>query len=451
MTGRTFINLLMLTQLLFLLSPPAVAFDEDAFISGEYDNDTPSAESDQKGGESSKESNADAPEETARTEIASGPAFSGRFENQLTLLAMKDDTDKVQKHVYDYLLIQLDMDAALAKNIELKADGVARIFAGDAQFGMSEIVPPRTTGRALQQNPALAALLMTPYAFENRAWLDNAYVKIPVGNFLLTIGKQPLGQGAGYVWNPTDVFVQKDMLDPTYQQEGIVAARLVVPMGRTSFDFVAASPDNDFDNWVGGGRFQFPLGPVQFSVVAYHTRTQMINVQNALNGTPMTNHMRLMMGGDAVIDFEGVRLWGEAAYNQVKNEKNYTEAEGGLEYYFPFETHLMVEYFYYGRGPLQQNGSYDLNSWINVLEGQLKMLGRHFLFESLEHPVADFWSIGLSSFQALSDGSAMVEADIKWDFTEDAQMWFMVAKGFGGREDFLANSLQSWLRLTMYY
>ena len=41
-----------------------------------------------------------------------------------------------------------------------------------------------------------------------------------------------------------------------------------------------------------------------------------------------------------------------------------------------------------------------------VVEGNFKMLGRHFAFESIEHPVADYWSVALSSFQGFSDGSA---------------------------------------------
>lgn len=447
----------LLTLLMVLAAPRwASGFDEAAFIAGDGDSD---AAGDGDAGSDN------APADASASGTGESLQFYGRFENQGVLLMSRDHDNVWQKHVYDYLQLRLDMDARLSKHIELKSDVVGRLFAGDASFPLEEVIPPGTVGRALAQDARLAGMLDTTYDFKNRAWLDNAYVKIPVGNFLLTVGKQPLGQGAGYVWNPTDIFIRKDLLDPTYEQEGIIAARLDVPMGAASLDLVVASPESDSDNWVGGARLTFPLGPFQFSAVTYYSRTHQMDVENAMDGVmtavaagqspedaiPVSDDRRVMAGGDVVLDVEGVRLWGEAAYNYLPEAKNWLEAVGGMEYFFPFETHLMMEYFYYGRSPLPMAGSYSLNAWMNVLDGYLKMLGRHFLFESLEHPVADFWSLGISSFQGLSDGSAIVQADIKWDFAQDAQLWLMAARGFGGREDFLSNSFQSWLRLTCYY
>jgi hypothetical protein len=450
----------LLTWLMVMLaSPLALGFDEAAFIAGDDDGVEENANAEENAAQ--QHSNVAETGDGARQPLQ----FYGRFENQGVVLMSRNRSNQWQKHVYDYLQLRLDMDATLSKHIELKSDVVARLFAGDASFPLEEVVPPGTIDRALAVDARLASILEPPYDFENRAWLDNAYVKIPVGSFLVTVGKQPLGQGAGYVWNPTDIFVRKDLLDPTYEQEGIIAARLDVPMGAASLDLVVASPQSDFDNWVGGGRLKFPVGVLQFSAVTYYSRAHLMDVENAMDGVmgavaagqnpeaaiPVSNHKRLMVGGDVVVDVEGVRLWGEGAYNYLPGARDWWEAVGGLEYYFSFETHLMVEYFYYGRSPLPTGGSYSLNAWMNVLEGHLKMLGRHFLFESLEHPVADFWSLGLSSFQGLTDGSAIVEADVKWDFAQNAQLWLMAARGFGGREDFLSNSFQSWLRLTFYY
>lgn len=429
----------------------AMGFDEGTFLYGTGENDT--------------ENNSISQDHLrASRSTLQGLQFYGSFENQLSLMVLKDGDNRHHKHMYDYLQLRLDMDAELAGGIKLRSDVVTRVFAGDTVIALSQILPPGTIQNALAADARLAEILQTPYAFENRTYLDNAYVKIPVGDFLFTVGKQPLGQGAGYVWNPTDVFTQKEMLDPTYQKEGTISAKLFVPMAVASLEMVAA-PDGAFRNWTAGGRFSFPVGSLQFSVVSYYTRVPISDVEQSMDaiGTAVrngqdpeeailkTNHKRLMMGGDMVVDIRGVRLWAEGAYNYLPSGADWLEAEGGFDYYFPFETHLMVEYFYYERGPATQGGSYNLNSWMNVLDGNLKMLGRHFAFESIEHPVANFWSVGLSSFQALSDGSAMVEADVKWDFVEDAQLWLMAAKGLGSREDFLSNSFQSWLRLKFFF
>jgi len=48
---------------------------------------------------------------------------------------------------------------------------------------------------------------------------------------LLRIGKQQLPWGAGYSWNPTDIFNAKDPLDSTYERVGLNAFQLQVPFG----------------------------------------------------------------------------------------------------------------------------------------------------------------------------------------------------------------------------
>ncbi|MBN2718577.1 MAG: hypothetical protein JXX14_22220 [Deltaproteobacteria bacterium] len=457
--------------LVWVPSFAAFAFDEAAFISGEYDDGATALAGDVTP-DGAQETAANDGAGTSDTSDGFRPSDSsdrlqlyGRIENQLTFVMMKDAEDRQQKHLYDYMQLRLDMDASLTGGMELKSDGVVRLFAGDTEISLDEVAPPETVARALAEDPRLMALLQTPYQFENRYWLDNAYVKIPVGDFLLTVGKQPLGQGAGYVWNPTDVFTQKDLLDPTYQQEGIIAMRLGVPMGRASLDLVLASPDDSMQHWMGGGRMMFPLGPFQFSAVSYYTRARFADVvgsmdavmaaaqtgQNPEDAIQIRDDKRVMFGGDMVVDIKGVRVWSEAAYNYLPSGRDWLEAEGGVEYYFPFETHLMIEYFYYERSPLQQHKQYDLNGWMNALDGHLKMLGRHFLFTALEHQVSDFWTLGVSTFQGMSDASAMVEGDIRWSFAEGAELWLMAAKGFGDRGDFLTNSFQSWLRLTIFY
>ncbi|MBN2341550.1 MAG: hypothetical protein JXX29_14230 [Deltaproteobacteria bacterium] len=450
-----------------LLCTWTFAFDEAAFIAGTEDESDEDAET-ETGEESSvveetvsAETNADG---IAISDAISGLQFHGRFEDQFTLMVMKDSANRTQKHLYNYLQLRLDMDADLPGNIVLRSDGVIRLFAGDTSVSMGEIIPPGTAAQATLADPRLAAVLQDDYSFEDRAYLDNAYVKIPVGAFGVTLGKQPLGQGAGYVWNPTDLFTQKEMLDPSYQQEGVISVKLTVPMGRAFMELITA-PDNGFHYWTSGGRLQFPLGSFQFSAVGYYARAQFIDMEQSMDAVEaamiagasledavvVENHKRLLFGGDMVVDIEGVRLWTEAAYNYLPSKADWLEVEGGLEYFFPFETHFLFEYFYYGRAPVSHGGSYSLNGWVNVLDGNFKMLGRHFVFESIEHPIADYWSLGVSSFQGFSDGSAIVEADLKWDFLQDAQLWLMAATGIGGREDFLTNSFQSWLRLTVFY
>jgi hypothetical protein len=115
------------------------------------------------------------------------------------------------------------------------------LFVGEKEIYLVNIIPRRTFDQLLLRDPRWAMAIEDRYALENELYIDNAYLKIPIKQALVTVGKQPLEQGAGYVWNPTDVFTEKDMFDPTYEKPGVIALRLMVPVGDVaSFDAIGA-------------------------------------------------------------------------------------------------------------------------------------------------------------------------------------------------------------------
>jgi hypothetical protein len=92
------------------------------------------------------------------------------------------------------------------------------------------------------------------------------------------------------------------------------------------------------------------------------------------------------------------------------------------------------------------------NDWMGVMSMDLKMLGRDFLLESIDQPVADFWTLGLSSFQSLNDASAAIMADVRWAFAQDVELWLLASIAAGQPEDFLSSARgQGWLRLKAYF
>lgn len=394
----------------------------------------------------------------------------GSYENQLNGWWLQSSGGKEKIVLYDSNRLRIDVDADLGKGIEIRANGVARIFAGETEFALLDLIPPATYKALLATDPRWAMLEEEPYRLENDYYLDNAYIKLPIGNALLTIGKQPLEQGAGYVWNPTDVFTRKDMFDPTYEKPGIVGARLLVPLGDAASIDIIGVPHGNYRNWTGGGRGSVRVGPLSMSVVSFITKVEQTDMESSLDlmiAAALQNRdpeeaiqksltQRVLVGGDVIADIAGIRFWTEGAYNFIKGKpgapENWWELGAGFEYYFPFETHLMAEYFHYGRSPNQQKGIYSLDDWIQLLAGETKMLGRDFLFESVDHPVSDFWTVGISSFQAIGDASAVIMADVRYAFAEDAELWFVLSANLGERSDFLSSSRgQGWLRLKAYF
>ena len=394
----------------------------------------------------------------------------GSFENQLTALwtHLYDGGERLS--VYDANRLRVDVDADLPGGLELRSDVVARLFVGETDLYVANLLPRRAIDELIARDPRWSSALRERYRLADELRLDNAYLRIPIGRAVATVGKQPLEQGAGYAWNPTDPFTTKDMFDPTYEKPGVISARVRIPIAdRASLDLIGA-PDGSVERWSAGGRAALHLGPVTVCAVSYVTRVRRTRLEASMDAMlaaaargedpdgaiQRVDSRRVLVGGDLVADVGGVRLWAEGAYNFVEDERgaqpDWWELVGGAEYYFPFETHLMVEYLHYGASPPKRGATYGFDAWMRVLDTELKMLGADFLFETVDHPVADYWTVGLSSFQSLSDGSATVMADVRWQFVQDAELWLLLAGNVGERTDFLSSTGgQGWLRLKVFF
>ncbi|MCP4197387.1 MAG: hypothetical protein GY762_09575 [Proteobacteria bacterium] len=394
----------------------------------------------------------------------------GSFENQLTgMLINQYQSDSPHLVLNNYTRLRVDLDVDLPGGLKLRSDVVALLYVGETRVKMVDLIPEQTIDDLY---PHWSAIFNESHGneyhvFGNQYYIDNVYLKIPVSTLLFIVGKQPLEQGAGYVWNPTNVFNEKKLLDPTYEQVGIIAGRLILPIGDiASFDLVAV-PNNKFTSWIGGGRASLRISRLSLSAATYVTQAERTDWEGSIDraaeagldpasAVHVSRAQRVMVGGDAVLDIKGVRIWAEGAYNFVEDKQgapdDWWELVAGMEYFFPFETHIMVEYFHYSLGPRQRGGTYSFNSWMGFFSNDLLMLGTDFLFEAIDHPVADFWIVGLSSFQSLSDFSASIMADVRWEFVQDAELWFLIAVNIGDDEDFLsATEGQGWLRLRVFF
>ncbi|MCG2716555.1 MAG: hypothetical protein L6422_09830, partial [Candidatus Marinimicrobia bacterium] len=76
----------------------------------------------------------------------------------------------------------------------------------------------------------LDTLSNMPYCFSDTLFIDNMFLEFHHKLFDLTLGKQQIAPGVGYAWNPTDIFNLKDLMDPTYENTGISAIKLSIPL-----------------------------------------------------------------------------------------------------------------------------------------------------------------------------------------------------------------------------
>ena len=154
--------------------------------------------------------------------------FSGYVENQAVLMALPEregdeDEEGSGLDLMDYNKLRLQIEAKPASGFSANANLVARTFHGTTSIALADVLPEKFAddiAMLAAWDPSYAS-----YTMEDEIFLNDAYFTAREGNFKLRMGKQPFRFGSGYFWNPTDPFTVKDMLDPSYEKEGVTAAR----------------------------------------------------------------------------------------------------------------------------------------------------------------------------------------------------------------------------------
>lgn len=145
----------------------------------------------------------------------------GYFESQITGAEVKSDFYQLSANK-----LRLDLKSDISEKITFAANLNYITYHGKKVWNILDFLSPDIT---LTVPPGMESLYILP--FSNQAYLDNAYLRLSFKHFDLTVGKQQISLGTGYVWNPMDVFNIKELIDPTYEQPGHNAVRLDIPIG----------------------------------------------------------------------------------------------------------------------------------------------------------------------------------------------------------------------------
>ena len=152
---------------------------------------------------------------------------------------------QLDEKVYQLFSNKLRLD--LRSDISDKATFAANVnfitYHGKTEWYILDFLPENVTGSVPEELYPVFKL-----TFEDEIFLDNAYLKLRFKLFDLTVGKQQISTGTGYVWNPTDVFNIKDLFDPTYEQPGHNAAMLEIPIGLDYTLTALYSPESDWES-----------------------------------------------------------------------------------------------------------------------------------------------------------------------------------------------------------
>jgi len=270
------------------------------------------------------------------------------------------------------------------------------------------------------------AIYSMPVSISDTLYLENLYARLNFTKFDLTIGRQPISLGTGYAWNPLDIFNRKDLLDPTYEQPGVDAVRLEIPLGdRAGVDLIAAQEDStkDYTKMIqfktGIGYFDFTINYARYFHLFPYWRVMDI----------MTTHTTSnFYGGSFVGQIGEFGVWGES----IRSSEfifGYTEYVIGSDHTFDNGVYIMAEYFHNTLGATNKELSF--YNYFHSYSGDSKSLMQNYLFALTMFTVNDFISGSLMVFGNLDDGSFSIVPQIEWSAFENISISLFMSQSFG--------------------
>jgi len=315
--------------------------------------------------------------------------------------------------------LRLDLKSSISENITFAANFNLMTYHGETTWNVLDFLPTAITSKVPEE---LESLYVLP--FSDRYYLDNAFLKLAFKHFDLTVGKQQISLGTGYLWNPTDVFNIKDYLDPTYEQPGHNAIRVDVPLGKTYTLTILYGPEDTWKNSARLIQLKGKIGRFDYAFIAieknwvFHDYSQFdMDIMNFVE----LPGKRQLLGFSTAGELLGVGVWAEYAYNWMEESNDFYELVVGVDYTFDSQTYMMVEYYRNTMGKIDYH-QYTLNNWMRMLAQEQKAIARDQLYVFIQHPVGDFLYLGFSSIYSFSDKSLALIPTLNYSLSENVEI-----------------------------
>ena len=347
----------------------------------------------------------------------------GYFESQ----AMGADIKNEFMLLYSNKL-RVDLKSSLSEKVTFAANFNYITFHGKTEWNILDFLSSDVTTEV----PAgMETFYVLP--FENRHFLDNAYIKLSFKSFDLTVGKQQISLGTGYVWNPTDVFNIKELFDPTYEQPGHNALRLDVPLGSMYTFTTLFSPEDTWKNSAKLIQIKGRISHFDYSLIGiekawrFHDYIQFDFASMSFLELP---GKRQLLGASTAGELLGLGVWAEYAYNWMENSEDFYELVIGTDYTFDFQTYMMVEYYRNTLGKTDY-GQYNLNDWMRMIALEQKAISRDQIYVFIQHPATDLLSVGISTIYSISDNSFALVPTLNYSLSDNVEVFAYLNINFG--------------------
>ncbi|MFC1492493.1 hypothetical protein ACFL6O_00920 [candidate division KSB1 bacterium] len=338
-----------------------------------------------------------------------GVEIFGYYEPQFTGFLIKDNFLQLTSNK-----LRIDIERSISDRIQFNANYDFIIYNGQTSYFITDYLTENITSTL---PPGSRDDYMIN--FENREFLDNAFLRISFNRFDLTIGKQQISPGAGYAWNPTDVFNIKNVLDPTYEQPGQNAVRADIPIGNSSNLMLFYSPENDPQHSGKFIRYKATLGHFDISVLGGEKYWNLSDFYTF----EFSQERRRITGMDISGELFGMGIWTEWAYNSMEISEDFFEGLIGFDYTFESGLYLLNEFYRNEQGK-SDHKNYDLNDWIRNFYAETRALSRDQWYSYLSYSATDLLNIGASAITSLNDGSLAIIPMAIYNFDDNLDLTF---------------------------
>jgi hypothetical protein len=316
--------------------------------------------------------------------------------------------------------LRVDLKSTLSDKITFAANFDYIHYLGKTEWNVLDFLSDNITSTIPENMQSFYVI-----SFSNDTFLDNAYLKFSFKPFDLTLGKQQISLGTGYVWNPTDVFNIKDVLDPTYEQPGHTALRTDIPLNSAYTLTALYSPE---ETWVKSTKLLQLKGTIShfdYNIIAverlwpFHDYTE-FDYEN-MNFVDVSEK-RKMLGGSTVGELLGLGVWVEYAYSWMEKSDDFYELVIGGDYTFDFQTYVMMEYYRNTLGKSDYK-DYDINDWMRFLTSEQKAICRDQAYLFAQHPATDLLNIGFQTVYCFSDNSAAFVPTLIYSLSDNVDVY----------------------------
>jgi len=362
----------------------------------------------------------------------------GYYENEFDAMKTKGEFYQL-----NYNKLRVDLLSGPSSKLKFAANFDYITYHGKTDYQILDFLPRSLTSQIPEENRKYFI-----HKFEERNFLDNAYARLTLGDFDITIGKQQISIGTGYTWNPTDVFNFKNVVDPTYEQPGHNAVRADYYMSANYRITALYSPQENFDGSTKMIKFAGKIPRFDYSITFIKTNWITTNYLTSQRYEQLRN----LYGFDFSGELFGLGLYGEFAHNQMEISKDYDEMVFGLNYTFDFQTYVMFEY--YRNTSLKKNSDdYTLNDWMRYMNSENKSICQDQLFTYIQHPATDLISIGMIILASVSDGSVAVVPRADYNILQNVEISIFANFGLGKKNTAYSKDLGSggFIRTRIYF